>query len=136
MRHIMGLVLAGALILGTASHSGAQVAVSIGNPYAGQGLYVGNPGFGYGNTGYNYGYPGAFGYGVPTYSYGYNNFSNTTYLAGPGTFSYSSGYRGFVPPVSPYGYRARPYYGAYGYGGYGYGPRYGYRPFLGGWRFR
>src|ERR1700753_1560289 len=94
MRHLLGLVLTGGLLLGTASSSSAQFSLSIGNPYAGQGVFVGAPGLGYG-------YPGYAGYGYPGYGSAYNNFSSTGYLAGPGTFSYSSGYRGYVTPVAP-----------------------------------
>jgi hypothetical protein len=116
MRYLMGLVVAGVLLLGTAGTSNAQFAVSIGNGFTGQGLYVGTPGYGYSNYGYsNYGLPGAY--------------------------NYSSGYSGYVAPVAPispygyggygYGYGARPYYGPYGYRSYGYGYRNGFRPFGG-----
>jgi hypothetical protein len=134
MRHLTGLVLAGGLLLGAASSSNAQFPLSIGNPYAGQGVFVGTPGLGYGYpgyTGYRYG-----GFGYPGYGTVYNNFSGTGYLAGPGTFSYSSGYRGFVAPVAPlvpvaplgygYGFRPRPFYGAYGFN-----RGFGFRPFRG-----
>ena len=118
MRHLMGLVLAGGLLLGTASNSDAQFGLSIGNPYAGQGLYAGVPSYGYG-------YPGYTGYGFGSYGSVYNNSYGSGYLAGPGTFAYSSGYRGYAAPVNPYGYgygyRGRPYYGGYG-GGYGFRP--------------
>jgi len=132
MRHLTGLVLAGGLLLGTASASNAQFSLSIGNPYTGQGVFVGTPGLGSG-------YPGYAGYGYPGYGSVYNNFSTSGYLAGPGTFSYSSGYRGYVAPVAPlapaasygygYGYRPRPFYGygAYGYRGYGVRPFWGAR---------
>jgi len=144
MRALMGLVLAGGLVLGTAAESKAQFSISIGNPYYGQGLAIGAPGYA---SGYNSGYssfvqPGFSGYNTgyssflqPGYSSGYNAFSNSAYVAGPGAFSYSSGYRGFAPPayvypyrapVNPYGYANRPYYG-----NYGYGARNGFRPFRG-----
>jgi len=108
-------------LLGTAGTSEAQVGISIGNAFTGQGLYIGTPGYGYSNYGYS--------------SYGL-----------PGTYGYSSGYSGFAAPVAPispygYGYGATPYYPSYGYRSYGYGPRYGYgygyRPYGGfGRRFR
>lgn len=130
MRHRMALVLAGGLLLGTASLSDAQVSVSIGNPYAGQGLYIGSgygPGMPY--PGYSLGSP-VYGAGVPAYGLGYNSVYRTGYVGGygPGGFGYGSGYRGFVGPVGGYGYGygARPYLGGYGYGyrsySRGYGP--------------
>jgi hypothetical protein len=41
MTRFFGLVLAGGLILGAAGKAEAQVAVSIGNPWYGRGVYVG-----------------------------------------------------------------------------------------------
>lgn len=41
MTRFFGLVLAGGLILGAASKADAQVAVSIGNPWYGRGVFVG-----------------------------------------------------------------------------------------------
>ena len=96
MRSCMGLMLTGALLLGTAGESKGQVAVSVGNPYTGGGVFVGAPGFGY--SGYGIG-------GYPGYYRGYNS----GYLAGPGTFSYSSGYGGYVAPGVGYGYGYRPW---------------------------
>ena len=130
MRSLMGLILASALLAGVAGESNAQVAVSVGNPYTGGGLFVGTPGLGY--PGYGIG-------GNPGYYGGYNSSYNSGYLAGPGTFSYSSGYRGLAPGVGvgAYGSAYSPYYGAYGYRNYGYGVRGGFRPFGGlGRRFR
>src|SRR5438067_2159532 len=66
MTRFAGLILAGGIVLAAASTADAQVAISLGNPYAGRGLYVGT------------------GYGA--YPYGY---------AAPATV-YSSGYRGYV----------------------------------------
>jgi hypothetical protein len=132
MRHLMmGLILAGGMLASTAGESRAQFSLTIGNPYYGSGIAIGNAAYPYGFG--NYGgsiYPGYLG--------GYGAFSNSAYVAGPGAFSYSSGYRGFVPPAvgygapvvaSPYGYVNRPYYGYRSY--YGYGRPYGFRPFRG-----
>ena len=132
MRSLMGLVVAGGLFFGMTGESKAQFGLSIGNPYYGSGLNIGTP------LGYSYGYPNysSYGLGGPGYS-GYNNYYNSGFVAGPGTFAYSSGYRGYAPPVAPlttYGYGVRPYYGGYGYRGYGYGYRNGFRPFRGGGR--
>jgi hypothetical protein len=132
MRHLMGLVLACGFLAATAGESKAQFSLSIGNPYYGQGIAIGTPGYAYG---YNSGYSGFAAPGYPGYYSGYNGYSTSAYVAGPGTFSYSSGYRGYAPPVVgygypvraiPYGYVNRPYYG-----NYGYGVRNGFRPFRG-----
>lgn len=154
MRHLMGLVLAGGILLATAAESKAQFSLSIGNGYgngySGQGLTIGNPAYGYG-TGYS-SYTGA---GYPSYVNSYNSYSNSAYLAGPGVMSYSSGYQGYAPavanygyapgvasygyarPYNGYGYGARPYYGNGGYGNSGYGTRNFLQPFRGiGQRFR
>ena len=127
---IMGLVLAGGLLVWTPGESRAQFSLNIGNPYYGSGIGIGNYGY-YG--GYNSiaspVYPGLVG--------GYNAYSTTGYVAGPGVFSYSSGYRGFAPaavgpvypaPLPAYGYGYRPYYG---YRTYGNVPYRGFRPFRG-----
>jgi hypothetical protein len=47
MARFLGQALAAGLILGMASKSDAQVAVSIGNPFLGRGVYVGAPAYGY-----------------------------------------------------------------------------------------
>jgi hypothetical protein len=47
MMRLFGLVLAGGLILGAAGTAEAQVAVSIGNPWYGRGVYVGAPAYAY-----------------------------------------------------------------------------------------
>jgi hypothetical protein len=121
MRALKGLILAGGLLVAMAGDSSAQVAVSIGNPYGG-GLYVGAPAYGYG-----YGYGGL----------GYPGYYNSGYLGRPGTFAYSSGYRGYAPLAPGYGavgYGYGPSYGVYRYGGYRAG---GFAPFRGiGRRFR
>jgi hypothetical protein len=100
MLRLMGIVLAGGLLLGTAGAAQAQVGIAIGNPVYGNGVYVGAPSVGV--------YPG---YG---YSSGYGGYvAPRAYVA---------------PRVYGYGYPA--YRPAYGYGGYGYGYRRGgYRPF-------
>ena len=113
MSRLLGLVLAGGLLIGSAATAQAQVGISIGNPYAGRGIYIGAPSYGYGGYGYNsFGYNSGYSYG-PGYGY------SSGYSYAPG-FSYSSGY-------------AAPAYG-YGYGypryGYGYGRGMGvFRPF-------
>src|SRR5689334_1747737 len=92
MRHLMmGMVLAGGILAASAGDSKAQFSISIGNPYYGQGIGFGSPGYAYG---YSSGYSNFAGPIYPGYSTGYNTYSNSAYLAGPGTFSYSSGYRG------------------------------------------
>jgi len=130
MRILMGLVLAGGILLGTAGESKAQFSLSIGNPYTGQGLSIGTPGYGYGYGGLGYsglGYPGVgySSFASPGYGSVYNSYSTTGYLAGPGTFqSYSSGYRGIAPAYNSFGYVGRPYgYGTYGYRSYNNGFR-------------
>jgi hypothetical protein len=121
VRHLMGLVLAGGLLLGTAASSDAQVSVTVGSPFAGQGVFVGSGfGAGFGYPAYGLGYP-AYGIGYPAYGGflpGYGVGFNPVYRGG---FSYSSGYRGFVGPRVGYGYgfAGRPYYGGFGYRGYG-----------------
>ena len=126
MRRLMGLVLAGALLAGTASNVEAQVSIGIGNPYGG-GSFI-NSGYGTG-----YGYPG-YGLGYPVYGAGYGAGYSGAYGAGygGGGFGYSSGYRGVVGPGYGYGYGYRPVARPFGYGGnrgYGYGG--GFRPFGG-----
>jgi hypothetical protein len=105
VRHLIGLVLAGGLVLGSVSYSEAQVAVSVGNPYFGQGLYIGSgyggglgyPGYGLGYPGYGVGYSSYGGF-LPGYGLGYGSVSAPIYRGGYGAFGYSSGYRGFVGP--------------------------------------
>lgn len=125
MYRLLGLILAGGIVLGHATESKAQFALSIGNPYSG-GIGIGSP-FG----GYGYPYGGAFGpsaYGVTTYSSGYAG-----YVA-PGTTSFYSGYA--APVYSGYVAPAYPVYRSYGYGyrpystwGRGFGRWRGGRPF-------
>ena len=115
MRHLMGLVLAGGLLIGMAGESKAQFSISIGNPYW------------YGIGGYRGSAAtrelrlrlGLSGTARRLYN-NFNSYSNSAYVAGPGTFSYSSGYAGYAPVASPTsGYRgyAPTAYG-YGYSGY------------------
>jgi len=121
MRQLMGLALAGALVVGAASTANAQFGLTIGNPYSGGGVVIGSG---------NWGYP-----------YGYTTYNTVgSYYVAPRTTFYSSGYVAPVygVPFAPnYGYRPYPYgvyrggyRGAYrgpyrgGYGGYG---RYGWR---------
>jgi len=118
MRSIYGLALAGALMIGAASEATAQVAISVGNPYLGQGLIGGvNP---YGYSGFGVGSPLGYGAVAPGYGgyspLGYSSVYSSSYYGGfaPVTRVYSSGYAGYAPvygPVAPvygYGYR-RPY---------------------------
>ncbi len=102
MARIVGLVMAGGLLLGAASESKAQFAMPFGSPYYG-GAYMGRGyGYGLGGSGFAYrsGYAGVapYGYGVP---------------------AYGGIYRG------GYGYGvARPVYGGYGVRrGFGWGGR-------------
>jgi len=133
----MGLVVAIGTLVATAGESNAQFSLTIGNPYYGQGIGIGNPGYGYN---YGSGYGNFAQPGFPGYYNGYSSYSNSAYVAGPGTFSYSSGYRGYAPPavgygypaqVMPYGYANQPYYGYRRYGYYGNNFRGGFRPFRG-----
>jgi len=129
MRTLFGLTLAGALALGNASDAKAQFSLSIGNPYTGQGVAIGNPyglGYGYGGLGYGgLGYGGYSPYGYSAYSSAYSGLG-----VAPMVNVYSSGYRGLgygAPVYGGYGYRA-PVYRTYGYRvpfyrGYGYGGR-------------
>jgi hypothetical protein len=116
MRWILALVMAGALCLGTAKTSHAQVAVGV-SPWGGFGVSVGNP-YGY----YSSGYYGLGGVGLGGIG-----------LA-PTTTVYSSGYYGVAPMT--FGYRSYSYpmgYGFYPSYGYGFG---GYRRgWIGGRRF-
>lgn len=106
MRQLMGLVLAGALWMGTGHVANAQIWISSGNPY---GAY----GSGYYPTTYNAYAPGYGGFGMST-----------------GTTYYSSGYAGYAAPAPYYatGYAAPTAY-AYPTNRYSYGayPGYGYR---------
>jgi hypothetical protein len=134
MRRTFALMaLAAGLAFGFAPKADAQLAVTIGNPYTGQGVTLGNggiytnPGYGYGNYAYS---PYNYGYGT-TYSSGYNGYVQRPY----GTTYYSSGYAGYA---SPYGWNAygNPggIYRSYGYGGMNYGGYRVRRGWGGGWR--
>jgi hypothetical protein len=143
-RLMMGLVLAGGILAMSAGESQAQFSISIGNPYYGQGVAIGSPVYPYAYSNFaRPAYPGYYGGAIarpvyPGYYGGSNAFSTSAYVAGPGVFSYSSGYRGYARPVvsypvqgNPYGYVNRPYYGNFGYGNYSNGSRDGFRPFRG-----
>ena len=128
MRHILGAVVAGGLILGLAAPSRAQFQLNIGNPYGGG---YGN-GIGFGGGAYNYGGSSPYGYNSGYsgynggYGYGTTAYSTTNYGYG-GPRYYNSGYSGYAPPVVNYApvYRpVVPVYQSYGYGG-GYGRGYG-----------
>lgn len=45
MTRLFGVILAGGMILGAAGKADAQVAISIGNPWYGRGVYVGAPAY-------------------------------------------------------------------------------------------
>lgn len=45
MTRLFGWILAGGLILGSAGTARAQVAISVGNPWYGRGVYVGAPAY-------------------------------------------------------------------------------------------
>jgi hypothetical protein len=113
MYRLLGLILAGGLVLGQAASARAQVSVSVGNPYTGTGFSLTTPGYPY----------GLYGYGANAYSYPYGTSSvYSSYYPGSvlGT-TYSSGYSGYVAPRTTYfgtGYAA-PAYG-YGYSSYGW----------------
>lgn len=132
MTRIFGLIVAGGLVMGLASDANAQLSISVGNPYSGQGVTLGggglsyNPGYVYAPQGYGNSYLGNSYYGR-AYGSPYNYGSG--YVA-PGTTYYSSGYRGITSSnYGTYNY-ARPYGGysnyASPYGGYSnYGSPYG-----------
>ena len=103
-----GWMLAGSILVAMGSTAQAQVGISIGNPYNGRGIVIGNPGYRYG--GYNSYYAPATTY----YNSGYAGYAP----------AYNSGYAGYAPPVV----YSRPYVVRnYGYRPYGNG--YGYRPY-------
>ena len=100
MSRIMGLVLAGGLIAGASSTANAQVAVSVGNPFIGRGVYVG---------------AGAY----PAPIYGGAGFVGAPVVAAPVIPAYPTvgigigavGYPAFRPVYGGYAYR--PFYGGY-----------------------
>jgi hypothetical protein len=99
MSRILGAVLAGGLMLSATRDANAQVAVSVGNPFVGGGVYAGAGG-----------YP-AYG-GVP-------------YVAAAPVVPYAYPAVGVGLGYGAY----RPFYGGYGYrpvGGYAYRPYGGY----------
>ena len=115
MRHLMGLVVAGGLLLGVASESRAQrFGYGLNQGYYSSSGYLGGPGVIGASP---YGYANGF---APVGSYYSSGYSGVAVAPG----YYSSGYSGFAPAYSPRAYRAfNPYRGAYGYGNYGYGFR-------------
>jgi len=135
MRHLMGLVLAGGLVLGQAGPARSQFSLSIGNPYTGQGITIGQPNVGYpgyGTSGYSP-YAGAVpGYSSPGYSPyagavpGYSTYTSSVVRSYPGVTTYNSGYGGYLPgstinyyPGPANGYSAYSGYMPYGtYSGY------------------
>jgi hypothetical protein len=124
MRHILGVILAGGVLLGQGSVSKAQVNLSLGNPYTGPSVTIGQPnaGYGYGNTA---GYYGTNTYGMnPTTTYGSTGYPSNVYGMPAGTSYYSSGYQGYTAPP-PYTY------GSTGYNGTAYtAPVYGYNRYV------
>jgi hypothetical protein len=145
MNRILGLVMAGGLILGHAPDAEAQFSLSIGNPYTG-GIQIGQP-YAYGGTTY-YG-SGYSDYVAPPTTYYGSGYSD--YVAPPTTY-YGSGYSGYSSYVAPgttyfQSGTYTPYPYTYGvpayrapvvvpYRSYVYGPRRGFgRPFRGRWRW-
>jgi len=137
MRQLFGLVMAGGIVLASAAAANAQVSVSIGNPFTGTGVTIGNP-YGAYSSGY-----GINGYGNPYYGAAYPGYGTySSYYAAPvaGVTSYSSGYSSaIVPGSSWYGSNFAPagpivssiypYTApAYGYSSFGYAPSYGFAP--------
>ena len=84
VRQLIGLAVAGAVVLGSASKANAQFSVSVGNPYTGQSFAISG-----GATPY--------GYGVTTYSGGYPVYAAPSVYVSTPYSTYSSGYS--VPPV-------------------------------------
>jgi hypothetical protein len=110
MRHVLGVILAGGVLLGQGSFSKAQVNLSVGNPNTGPGVMIGQPnagyGSGYGNT---VGYYGANAYGMnPTAAYGTTGYPSNVYGMPASTSYYSSGYQGYAVPST---YANTGYYG-------------------------
>jgi hypothetical protein len=99
MSRILGLMLAGGLMFGATRDANAQVAVSVGNPFVGSGVYVGAGG-----------YPA---YGAPYVAAA----PVVTYPAYPAV-GLGFGYSAYRPVYGGYAYRP--------YGGYGYRPYGGY----------
>src|SRR4051794_41338685 len=69
MHRLFGLVLAGGILLGHAAAAQAQIGLTVGNPFTGTALSIGNPGYGYGGYGTGYGgfwsgYGGVWGAGA------------------------------------------------------------------------
>ena len=128
MARFAAWILTGGIFVAAASSAHAQVAVSIGNPYGGTGVFVGSPGY---SSGYGYGYNP---YLAP--AYGPIGGFNVPYVSplyyGPAGYAglpYGLGAVGYGVPYRPYGYGApiRPYGGVYRPYGYGYRGHPGYR---------
>jgi len=105
MNRIFGMVMAAGLVLGHASVADAQFSLSIGNPYNGTGIQIGQP--------YGYGY-GLGGVGTTYYGSGYSS-----YVA-PGTGYFSTGTYApapyiYTPPVYTVAPPAVVPYRTYGY---------------------
>jgi hypothetical protein len=92
MSRILGLILAGGLMLGATRDAKAQVAVSVGNPYIGNGLYVGTGA--YPASGYS---PYVAAPVVPYAAYPPVTYGYSAYRPIYGGYAYRSygGYRGY-----------------------------------------
>ena len=132
MKRMLGLVLAGGLLLGLATTSDAQMILSFGG--RGPTVVAGQP-YGYGN---GYGAGNGFGYNAyapagsvyQSYNYaspyGYRSYTATTYVQPAVGYGYAR--PGYAPS---YGAPAAAYYGR-GYSGMGYAPTAGtYAPYGG-----
>jgi hypothetical protein len=140
MRSILGLIMAGGIVLSQAGDAKAQVTFSLGGGRS-PGVVIGQPygGYGYGNTfnpGYSVApsYPNTFNPGysaAPSYGYSTNSYYQS-YSAYPNQ-SYNSGYRGYTNPYAGYSnagsygnsypnYNNYGGYPSYGNSGYGYAP--------------
>ena len=97
-RQLLGLAVAGSLLLGSAATANAQFAVSVGNPYTGQNFSI--------SGGFT-----PYGYGVSSSVNPYPAYAPTSvYVAAPGVTTYSSGYYGPSTYYVPRAYvAARPY---------------------------
>jgi|GEM_PF-5833190 len=93
---LLGWLVAGGILFGTASIANAQVLYSVGNAYPSQWVTTGQPmasGYGYG-TSYRYG---------TGYSYPYAGTLYSSYYSAPmEATTYSSGYSGYVAPITSY----------------------------------
>lgn len=125
MGRFFGWIVAAGVVLGSAATADAQIAVSVGNPYAG---IWGAPVVGYSGISpwYASTYSSAPLAGITTYSSGYAGY------AAPAVGALSTGSYGAYPMTSLYPYG----YSSYAVGTYGWpsvvSPYYGY----GGWGWR